>query len=101
MSYRASYRGQQVGVHLGRHVSGQEPEPFAGLHRRAGEDYALHLLGLQGGNSGGYGQPTLARTGRADGEGHDGRTDGVNVELLAAGTGANRGPRGRGAAPRR
>ena len=37
----------QVRIDLGHEVAGQEAEALAGLDRRAGEDDALHLLGLQ------------------------------------------------------
>ena len=40
--------GAQIGVDLGHDVAGQEPEPLAGLHRRAGQDDPLDLRGPAG-----------------------------------------------------
>ena len=74
----------QVGVDLGHQVAGQEAEPLAGLDRRAGEDDALDLLGLQRLHGHGHGQPALAGAGRAEAEGDDVLADGVDVALLAA-----------------
>ena len=61
----------QVGVDLGHEVAGQEAEALAGLDRRAGEDDALHLLGLQRLHRHGDRQPALAGAGRAEPEGDD------------------------------
>ena len=61
----------QVRVDLGHQVAGQEAEPLAGLDRRAGEDDALDLLGLQRLHGHRHRQPALAGAGRADAEGDD------------------------------
>ena len=73
----------QVRVDLGHQVAGQEAEPLAGLDRRAGEDDALHLLGLQRLHGHRHGQPALAGAGRAEAERDDVLADGVDVALLA------------------
>ena len=74
----------QVRVDLGHEVAGQEPEPLPGLDRRAGEDDAVDLLGLQRLHGHGHRQPALAGAGRADAEGDDVLADGVDVALLPA-----------------
>ena len=74
----------QVGVDLRHEVAGQEAEPLPGLDRRAGEDDAVDLLGLQRLHGHGHGQPALAGAGRPDPEGDDVLADGVDVALLAA-----------------
>ena len=61
----------QVRVDLGHEVAGQEAEPLTGLDRRAGEDDALHLLGLQRLHRHGDRQPALAGAGRTEPEGDD------------------------------
>ena len=73
----------QVGVDLGGQVAGQEAEPLAGLDRRAGEDDAVDLLGLQRLHGHGHRQPGLAGAGGADAERDDVLADGVDVALLA------------------
>ena len=62
--------GLQVGVELVAHVAGQEAEVLASLHRRTGQDDALHLLVLQRPHSEGHGGVGLAGTRRTDGEYH-------------------------------
>ena len=96
----------EVGVDLGHQVAGEEAQPLAGLDRRAGEDDAVHPLGLEGIHGHGHGQPRLAGAGRAQPEGDDVVPDGVHVALLAGRLGAHgpaAGPAGppRWPAPRR
>ena len=62
-------QGTQVGVNLLRQVAGQKAQLLAGLHRRAGEDDALHRATLEGVHRAGHRQVGLAGTGRADAEG--------------------------------
>ena len=85
----------QVRVDLGHEVAGQEAEPLARLDRRAGQDDAVDLLGLEGLHGQGDGQVALARAGRPDPEGDDVVADGVGVALLAARLGPDRTAPGR------
>ena len=85
----------QVGVDLGHEVAGQEPEALTGLDRRAGEDDAVDLLGLEGLHRHGHRQPRLAGAGGPDAEGDDVVADGVDVALLAARLGAHAAAPGR------
>ena len=78
----------QVGVHLGLQVAGQKAEPLPGLHRRPGEDDALDVLGLQGGDRHRYRQVGLAGPGGADAEGDVVLGDGLDVAALPRGLGA-------------
>jgi hypothetical protein len=58
----------QVGVDLLRQVAGQEAELFAGLHRRAHQQYASHALLQQRLDGAGDGEVGLAGARRADAE---------------------------------
>src|SRR3546814_12916021 len=78
-------------------ISNRPDTPFpyttlfrSGLHRWAGEDDAIDLLGLQGLHCHGHRQPALAGAGGADAEGDDVLADRVDVALLAARLGAHR-----------
>ena len=63
---------------------GQETQALAGLDRGTGHYYAVDRFGLQRLHGQGHGQIALAGAGRADAEGHDVGTNGVDVPLLAA-----------------
>jgi hypothetical protein len=62
--------GAQVGVDLLLHVAGQEAQALAGLHRRADEDDAVHLLRAQRRHRRGHGEVGLAGARGADAEHH-------------------------------
>ena len=74
----------EVRVDLGHEVARQEPEPLAGLDRRAGEDDPVDLLGLERLHGHGHGQPALAGAGRAQTERDDVVAHRVDVALLPA-----------------
>ena len=60
----------QIGIDLLLHVAGQEAQPFAGLHRGAGQHDAVHLAGLQHRHRLRHREIGLAGAGRADAEHH-------------------------------
>ena len=94
MSCSASYSGTQVRVDLLRQGAGQEPEPLAGLDRRAGQHDAVDLLGLERLHRLGHREVRLARARRADAEGRScARVDRVDVALLADRLGPDGRPR--------
>ena len=72
----------QVRVHLLGDVAGQEAEPLARLHRRAGEHDALHSPLHEVGHRHGHGQVGLAGAGRADAEDDVVVPDGLHVATL-------------------
>jgi hypothetical protein len=84
----------QVGVDLGHQVAGQEAQALARLDRRAGEDDALDLLGVQRLHRHGDREPALAGAGGADAERDDVLGDGVDVALLPGGLGPDPPPVG-------
>jgi hypothetical protein len=82
----------EVGVDFGHEITGQEPEALARFDRRAGQDDAVHLLGLQRLDPQGDRQITLAGARRPYPEGHHAVADGIRVPLLPTGLGAHRTP---------
>ena len=60
----------QIGIDLLLHVAGQEAQPLAGLHRRAGQHDPVHPAGLQQRHPLGHREVGLAGAGRADAEHH-------------------------------
>jgi hypothetical protein len=80
----------EIGVDLGQHVAGEEPQALARLDRRPGEDDPVDHPRLQRLHGEGDGQVRLAGAGRADPEGDDVAGDGVDVGPLATGLGTNR-----------
>ena len=93
-------QGSQVGVDLGHQVAGQEPEPLAGLHRRAREDDAVDLLGHQRLHRHRHGEPALAGAGRTDAEGDHVLAAWRPRSASARSTSGARDAREGGAAPR-
>ena len=74
----------QIGIDLRHHVARQEAQAFACLDRRAGEDDALDLAGLQSPNRHRNGEPRLAGTRRTDAEGDHVVRDRLDVRLRPA-----------------
>jgi hypothetical protein len=72
----------EVGVHLLREVSRQEAELLARLHRRPGEDDALHAPSLERRDRHRHRQVCLSGPGRADAEHDVVPANGVHVPLL-------------------
>ena len=72
----------QIGIDLRHHVARQEAQALACLDRRAGEDDALDLAGLQSPNRHRNGEPRLAGTRRTDAEGDHVVRDRLDVRLL-------------------
>ena len=72
----------QVGIDLGHQVAGQEAQPLAGLHRRAGQDDPRDLAPVQRGGGQRHGQERLAGARRPDAEGDRVGADRVDVALL-------------------
>ncbi len=79
----------QVGVDLLRQVARQEAELLAGLHRRAHQQDAAHLLAFQRVHRAGDRQVGLAGTGRAHAEIDVVVEDGLDVALLVGATRAD------------
>jgi hypothetical protein len=68
-------------------VPGQEAQPLAGLHRRTGQDDAVHLLVPKRLHGGGHGQIRLAGARRAHADGDGVLQDGLDILLLTDGLG--------------
>ena len=83
--------GPQVGVDLLRQVAGEEAQALAGLHRRAHQQQAPHLIALQGVHGAGNGQVGLAGAGGADAKVDVVAQDGLQVGLLIGPPGADQG----------
>ena len=84
----------QVRVDLLVEGAGQEAQTLASLHGGAGEDNAVHFVGLQRLHCLRHGEVGLTGTRRADTEDDGVRVDSVHVLLLVNGLGANRGAAG-------
>ena len=84
----------QVRVDLLVEGAGQEAQTLASLHGGAGEDNAVHFVGLQRLHCLRHGEVGLTGTRRADTEDDGVRVDSVHVLLLINGLGANRGAAG-------
>ena len=87
--------GPQVGIDLVVQGARQETQPLPGLDRRAGQDDAAHLFGLQGLHRLRHGQVGLASVRRADSENHRVPVDGIHVAFLVEGLRPH-GPAARG-----
>ena len=85
----------QVRVNLFVEGTGQESQTLASLHGGAGENNAVHFVGLQRLHSLRHGEVGLTGTRRADTEDDCVRIDSVHVLLLVNGLGTNRGAAGR------
>ena len=79
----------QIGVYLLLHVTGQETELLAGLHRRTAQDNALGLLVFERAHGQGNGHIGLSRTGRTQRKNEVVVADGLHQFLLVGRTGRN------------
>ena len=82
--------GPQVGVHFALQVAGEEAQALTSLHRRAREDYPVHLLRPERRHCLRHGEVGLARTGRSDAERDRIFIHRVHIGLLTQGLGLYR-----------